>query len=889
MTMSENRPLQLAARSDIGKRRTVNQDSFFAPESIPGLSEALIVVADGVGGNLPMGEVASQTAVDAMAAAYYNTEDNVELLLRVHNAVQSAHSAVLQKAQENQVDRIGTTLAGLALMPGDKAIGFTVGDSRIYRIRSGEIELISLDQVRGSQTDLVIDEHKKRVTQISSYLGQPNELRPNYYSIKVETDDIYIVCSDGLWSKVDLYEVRNTVLSSGNLDRATDRLIEMVLDRGAPDNVTVTLVQIGDKPLKQLAKGLPVGGDRSRRASLLLALLVLVLLIGAVALGFFLGSSEDDGGDEGLVESDVDTLVAEAVALTDTPRFAEISAAEQTAQAALGQEADLSEEVANATTTIEALNAEISDLNETASAIALDASQEAVVAATLGVTQTAIAEVQSQQASTAVAVESEVAQTLQFAGTADAELRQVQETIAQVTVDAQNTGQAATEVSQTQVVVAGTTGAQTSEAIATAIEAGIEQTIAAQATATPLPTETATVTPTVTPTATASPSPSPSPSSTSTSSLAPTETATPSQTSTPTPAQDAGADETEGNAQDVGSRTLGENPYINSVWLLTLQEERPLYDTLSPGDPLPAASELQEQIRLPAGTQVKVLERIERSDGSGVLRVQVMNGPDTDARGLLDYPVLPGATITIQISLREEPDVGNAPFTNPLEIDQPLVVYGLIDDDDNQRWVFVETQNRQQGWVPLSNISLVEVEEAALPVREAEANALPTETDSSDGLYSDGDWVIELENEQVLLTIETGTSLAVVVDAGTVLRVMDYVDDSTSRMYVVEVANGQHTGQRGQLFVSEIPKVVIGTDGVRIRQGPGIDIPDLTDRRLFIGDEVVLYGIALGPDGSGRTNEWFYVETETDHIGWIAGWLDREIRGDETLIPRRVE
>jgi PPM family protein phosphatase len=272
--MALTQHLQVAGRTDVGLKRPINQDTFRTqiPNTNARSTHALFVVADGVGGNLPRGEAASRAAVDTLIDSFYQQSDTTTPLSRVEEAVQVAHLAVQRQAALEGVDRIGTTLAGLSLTPEGMAIVFNVGDSRVYRIRDEKIELLSHDQITRSKPGVVADEfQQKRSTRISSYLGQPDTLQPIFSRREVRLNDIYIICTDGVWSKVSDDELKSILITEGTVDDAADRIVHLVHERGAPDNLTLVITHIGERLIAPVRRSLLP----------LLLLCVLLALLGA--------------------------------------------------------------------------------------------------------------------------------------------------------------------------------------------------------------------------------------------------------------------------------------------------------------------------------------------------------------------------------------------------------------------------------------------------------------------------------------------------------------------------------------------------------------------------------------------------------------------------------
>ncbi len=342
--MSQNitQQIQVVQRSEIGLKRTVNQDSVGVrvPQAGQASQHALFVVADGVGGNLPKGEVASHTAVEAMFAYYYAESDETDMLTRVGDALQDTNIAVRDQAMAEGVSAIGTTIVGLAVAPSGEAIGFNVGDSRLYRIRAGEIELISEDQVSLPEPGVLKDEFKaRRVTKISSYIGQPNLLEPNFYRLKTQPGDTFLLCSDGVWSKIPDEELLQNV-DRQPLDQASERLVKLVYERNAPDNLSVILIRletppaprpaaapIGEMPtsISPKSSAAPAGGGGSGR--LVGGVVVVIVLIAAAAIALLSNQSS------GTSSTPTDAALSVEASATSQPEKT-IAAAETTEAAA---------------------------------------------------------------------------------------------------------------------------------------------------------------------------------------------------------------------------------------------------------------------------------------------------------------------------------------------------------------------------------------------------------------------------------------------------------------------------------------------------------------------------------------------------------------------------
>lgn len=266
--------LDVAGQSETGLKRGHNEDYIRVlippPDSAQAQRGALFIVADGMGG-LGGGDVASQSAVEELIRQYYGDEiSSPNPRARLDDALESASSFVRQQAARIGLERIGTTAAGLVLMPSMDVLVFNIGDSRIYRARGSYVELLTRDQsVTGDMLahGIISEEEAKasRSSSITAALGQDEPIEPVYFSFKAQPDDIFVICTDGLWGTIDPNEIL-AVVRRNSADAAAKKLIKLVYDRGAPDNVSVIVLRIA-RPA-------------SRRWVWLIAALLLIVILG---------------------------------------------------------------------------------------------------------------------------------------------------------------------------------------------------------------------------------------------------------------------------------------------------------------------------------------------------------------------------------------------------------------------------------------------------------------------------------------------------------------------------------------------------------------------------------------------------------------------------------
>lgn len=250
MSDAQQFTLTVAGLTDVGKKRKRNEDSirWLVPE--PGSPQAafgsVLLVCDGMGG-VGQGDVASQTAVEQFFRVYYDTtyaESDTEQ--RVQRALEVAHNAVRDAATALGRLYIGTTAAGMVIRSDGSALSFNLGDSRVYRLRNGSLEVISKDQsVNAAQLERgeVTPEQAAaaRNMNITMFIGHPLEMTPVYVPLTVMPGDMFMICSDGLWDVLPEKQLHEIVMTQPP-EQAVRSYIDATLRKGAPDNVTVIVV-----------------------------------------------------------------------------------------------------------------------------------------------------------------------------------------------------------------------------------------------------------------------------------------------------------------------------------------------------------------------------------------------------------------------------------------------------------------------------------------------------------------------------------------------------------------------------------------------------------------------------------------------------------------------
>jgi protein phosphatase len=251
-----------AAVSHVGKVRSNNQDSGYA-------GTYLFVVADGMGGHAG-GDVASAIAVKRIAEADRKFASPRDAEFALQSALLAANSLLAETVFEHsELTGMGTTVSGLVRVDNQMAIAH-IGDSRIYLFRDGVLTQVTNDHTfvqrlvdSGRITPEEAAVHPRRSV-LMRVLGDV-DASPEIDTTVMETraGDRWLICSDGLSSYVAeerISAVLGTVVGARD---ASDRLIKESLDQGAPDNVTVVLVDVDESTDSSLTPPVTVGSAAS--------------------------------------------------------------------------------------------------------------------------------------------------------------------------------------------------------------------------------------------------------------------------------------------------------------------------------------------------------------------------------------------------------------------------------------------------------------------------------------------------------------------------------------------------------------------------------------------------------------------------------------------------
>ena len=241
----------VAAKTDLGRVRDNNEDKFefYIPEDDAVLASrgAIYVVCDGMGGHAA-GQIASELASKTFIDVYlHHPSENPQVAMAA--AITAACRFLVDVGRAVPARKgMGTTLSAVILLQ-DKAHIVQVGDSRVYRLRQGQLEQLTEDHTyideaikMGIMTreEAEVSPYKHVITRAITTDGDVN---PDLFTHELEVGDIFLLCSDGLINHVEDPTIQQ-VLSEDSPAEAAWKLVGLALQNGGSDNCTVMIVRI---------------------------------------------------------------------------------------------------------------------------------------------------------------------------------------------------------------------------------------------------------------------------------------------------------------------------------------------------------------------------------------------------------------------------------------------------------------------------------------------------------------------------------------------------------------------------------------------------------------------------------------------------------------------
>lgn len=248
--------MQVGFKSDKGRRRSNNEDACFVL-----LPDKVYVVADGVGGS-NAGEIASRTAVNEIAnyiTAHPIAEatNKYAIVNYLQNCLDEANRKIFQLSHTYEENSGMATTAVIVYAIDNKAYITNIGDSRAYLYRAGRLLQLTEDHtyvntlVKAgilSKEQAQVDERKNVITKA---LGAEPTVEPDFFQVEIEEDDIFVICTDGLYDEVENGEMIEVLRKEISMSEVCAELINRANKNGGRDNITVICLKVTEEDVHE--------------------------------------------------------------------------------------------------------------------------------------------------------------------------------------------------------------------------------------------------------------------------------------------------------------------------------------------------------------------------------------------------------------------------------------------------------------------------------------------------------------------------------------------------------------------------------------------------------------------------------------------------------------
>ncbi|MDD3253734.1 MAG: Stp1/IreP family PP2C-type Ser/Thr phosphatase [Lachnospiraceae bacterium] len=239
--------MKACALTDVGQKRSMNQDFIYSSTTPVGSLDNLFIVADGMGGH-QAGDFASRYVVDNLVEFFKTEHSDKDVHGILKEGIRKINRELYEEASENADLRgMGSTLV-LATIKGNVLYVANIGDSRLYLLRdelqqitkdhSYVEELVALGKMKRGSRDY---QEKKNI--ITRAVGAAEDVDIDLFALKLRSRDTILMCSDGLSNMVDEFEIEYIIRSEESVEQKAESLVEAANRGGGKDNISVALIE----------------------------------------------------------------------------------------------------------------------------------------------------------------------------------------------------------------------------------------------------------------------------------------------------------------------------------------------------------------------------------------------------------------------------------------------------------------------------------------------------------------------------------------------------------------------------------------------------------------------------------------------------------------------
>lgn len=245
--------LKTFSMTDVGLKRQLNQDYVFTSETPIGNLPNLFIVADGMGGH-NAGDYASKCTTRIIVDEIENCKETNPIKI-IRQAIESANVEIREKSEElEEFKGMGTTVVVATIMEGCLYVA-NVGDSRLYVIDE-EINQITRDHslveemIRMGEIDRESARNHPDKNIITRAVGACEEVKIDFFDLKLKAGDIILMCSDGLTNMIEDEDIRMILVGQRDVVEKAEELVKTANKNGGKDNIAVIIIEpFGDEEL----------------------------------------------------------------------------------------------------------------------------------------------------------------------------------------------------------------------------------------------------------------------------------------------------------------------------------------------------------------------------------------------------------------------------------------------------------------------------------------------------------------------------------------------------------------------------------------------------------------------------------------------------------------
>lgn len=240
--------MRSCAKTDVGRKRTVNQDSVYRSDQPIGILPNLYIVADGMGGH-KAGDYASRNCVEIISESV-RTSSVLTPLGVLQEAISKANEEIYRRSCEDpNLEGMGTTVVAATVIDNSMYVA-NIGDSRLYLLNSSAIRQVTEDHslveamVRNGELqkeEARVHPHKNIITRA---LGTERQVTADFFEVTLKENDIVLMCTDGLSNMLEDQEIFHIVKDySESLMATAAQLVKEANEHGGKDNIGIVLIR----------------------------------------------------------------------------------------------------------------------------------------------------------------------------------------------------------------------------------------------------------------------------------------------------------------------------------------------------------------------------------------------------------------------------------------------------------------------------------------------------------------------------------------------------------------------------------------------------------------------------------------------------------------------